>query len=98
MNGEINKATCGKCGKPVYVDKYFLYHDDGNNTMIFVYPEADRAREQEVKMEVAQSLRDSDKKIETELGELMTPEKKKEFSETGIAVVFGQDELRDLIL
>ena len=66
--------------------------------MIFVYPEADRAREQEVKMEVAQSLRDSDKKIETELGELMTPEKKKEFSETGIAVVFGQDELRDLIL
>lgn len=49
LDGTFNVVECPACHDPVYADVPFLYHDSEVGLAIWVYPESETEREEEIR-------------------------------------------------
>src|SRR5205823_3563554 len=83
VGGRFNFSTCPICGAESYADVPFLYHDMGSALRVWVYPERDRPAEQEILTKIRRAAAIANTVLPTD--------------RSGPELVFGLDELRELI-
>jgi len=80
LKGEINSGICPRCNARYEIELPFLYHDMEKEIMIWVFPEKERERAEEIKKELLESS-----------GEFM----RIWFKEHPLIIVFGAEELKE---
>jgi hypothetical protein len=83
LGGRFNVTTCPVCRAESYADVPFLYHDMGTGLRVWVYPERERAGEEAILEKIRKAAAIANTILPTD--------------RSGPELVFGLDELRDLI-
>jgi hypothetical protein len=83
LSGRFNLITCPVCAAESYADVPFLYHDMGTALRVWVYPERDRAGEDDILAKIRRAAAMVNTLLPTD--------------RSGPELVFGLDELRGLI-
>ena len=83
LGGRFNLTTCPVCQAESYADVPFLYHDMGTGLRVWVYPERDRAAEGTILEKIRRAAAIANTILPTD--------------RSGPELVFGLDELRELI-
>ncbi|HEY3107141.1 MAG TPA: CpXC domain-containing protein [Chloroflexota bacterium] len=83
LGGRFNLTTCPTCQAESYADVPFLYHDMGTGLRVWVYPERDRAAEEAILEKIRRAAAIANTILPTD--------------RSGPELVFGLDELRELI-
>ena len=83
LGGRFNLTTCPVCQAESYADVPFLYHDMGTGLRVWVYPERDRPAGEAILEKIRRAAAIANTVLPTD--------------RSGPELVFGLDELRELI-
>ena len=83
LAGRFNVTTCPTCQAESYADVPFIYHDMGTGLRVWVYPERERASEETILEKIRRAAAIANTILPTD--------------RSGPELVFGLDELRELI-
>lgn len=83
LSGGFNQTRCPICAVASYADVPFLYHDMATALRVWVYPERDRPAEEAILEKIRKAAAIANTILPTD--------------RSGPELVFGLDELRDLI-
>ena len=83
VGGQFNQIVCPVCGAESYADVPFLYHDMGTGLRVWVYPERERRSEETILEKIRRAAAIANTILPTD--------------RSGPELVFGLDELRELI-